>query len=128
MRLRPLSLVLASLVLASVIAPSTPTMAAPAAAVAPKCAQGGVCRLGNKGPGGGVIVYDAGSLQWWGRYLEAISVPAGAGRPWSLQPTTSLYAGDVTGRAHIDAKGIGYGRINTAAIIAQSGPGEYAAS
>lgn len=128
MRLRPLSLVLAGLVLASVIAPSTPTTAAPAAAAAPKCAQGGVCRLGNKGPGGGVIVYDAGSLQWWGRYLEAISVPTGAGRPWSLQPTTSLYAGDVTGRAHIDAKGIGYGRINTTAIIAQSGPGDYAAS
>ena len=123
MRLRSLSLVLASLVLASVVAPSAPTKAA-----APKCAQGGVCRIGNKGPGGGIIVYDAGSLQWWGRYLEAISVPSGAGRPWSLLPTTSLYAGDVTGRAHIDAKGIGYGRINTAAIIAQSGPGEYAAS
>jgi hypothetical protein len=73
-------------------------------------------------------VYDAGSLQWWGRYLEAISVPSGAGLRWSLQPTTSLYANDFTGRAHIDAKGVGYGRINTAAIIAQSGPGNYAAS
>ena len=92
------------------------------------CAQGGICRLGNKGPGGGTVVYDAGSLQWWGRYLEAIAVPSGAGRPWSLQPTTSLYAGEITGRAHIDAKGIGYGRLNTAAIIAQSGPGNYAAS
>jgi hypothetical protein len=49
-------------------------------------------------------------------------------RRWSLQPTTSLYANDVTGRAHIDAKAVGYGRTNTAAIIAQSGPGNYAAS
>lgn len=123
MRLRSLSLVLVGLVLASVVAPSAPTTAA-----APKCAQGGVCKVGNIGPAGGRIVYDAGSLQWWGQYLEAAPVASGAGRPWSLQPTTSLYANDVTGRAHIDAKGIGYGRVNTAAIIAQSGPGEYAAS
>ncbi len=84
--------------------------------------------MGNLGPGGGRVVYDAGSLQWWGRYLEAVSVPAGAGMPWSLMPTTSLYENDVTGRAHIDAKGIGFGRVNTAAIIAQSGVGTYAAS
>jgi hypothetical protein len=99
-----------------------------AQAVTPTCAQGGICRIGNVGPGGGRIVYDAGSLQWWGRYLEAISVPAGAGRRWSLQATTSLYANDASGRARIDAKAVGYGRINTAAIIAQSGPGDYAAS
>jgi hypothetical protein len=122
MVLRRLSFLAAALVLVASVS-STSTQAA-----APKCAQGGECRIGNLGPAGGRIVYDAGSLQWWGRYLEAVPVPAGAGRPWSLQPTTSLYAGDVTGRAHIDAKGIGYGRTNTAAIVAQSGPGNYAAS
>jgi len=122
MVLRRISIFVVALVVTASVS-STSTQAA-----APKCAQGGVCRIGNVGPAGGRIVYDAGSLQWWGRYLEAVHVPAGAGRPWSLQPTTSLYASDVTGRAHIDAKGIGYGRINTAAIIAQSGPGDYAAS
>lgn len=118
---RLLSLAIALVSIASLISTE-------ARAVLPTCAQGGVCRVGNFGPAGGRIVHDAGSLQWWGRYLEAISVPSGAGRRWSLQPTTSLYANDVTGRAHIDAKGVGYGRINTAAIIAQSGPGNYAAS
>jgi hypothetical protein len=118
---RLLSLAIALVSIASLISTE-------ARAVLPTCAQGGVCRVGNFGPAGGRIVYDAGSLQRWGRYLEAISVPSGAGRRWSLQPTTSLYVNDVTGRAHIDAKGVGYGRINTAAIIAQSGPGNYAAS
>ena len=118
---RHLSLAIALVSIASLVSTE-------ARAVLPTCAQGGVCRVGNFGPGGGRIVYDAGSLQWWGRYLEAISVPSGAGRRWSLQPTTSLYANDVTGRAHIDAKAVGYGRTNTAAIIAQSGPGNYAAS
>ena len=122
MSLRRLSFAVGAVVLASTVIAGT------SHAATLKCAQGGECRLGNLGPGGGRVVYDAGSLQWWGRYLEAVSVPSGAGRPWSLQPTTSLYANDITGRAHIDAKGIGYGRINTAAVIAQSGPGDYAAS
>ncbi len=34
------------------------------------CVQGGRCSIGNKGPGGGVVFYDAGSQQNWGRYLE----------------------------------------------------------
>ena len=122
MFIRRLSVFSAALVLASSAIAST------SHAAVLKCAQGGECRVGNIGPGGGRIVYDAGSLQWWGRYLEAVSVPAGAGRPWSLMPTTSLYINDVTGRAHIDAKAVGFGRVNTAAIIAQSGVGIYAAS
>jgi len=35
------------------------------------CAQGGSCNLGDTGPGGGTIFYDAGSTQSWGRYIEA---------------------------------------------------------
>jgi hypothetical protein len=35
------------------------------------CAQGGLCNLGDTGPGGGTIFYDAGSTQSWGRYIEA---------------------------------------------------------
>ena len=39
--------------------------------VALTCAQGGACVVGNTGPGNGTVFYDAGSMQSWGRYLEA---------------------------------------------------------
>jgi hypothetical protein len=96
--------------------------------LAASCASGGRCIVGNTGPGGGTIVFDAGSVQWWGQYLEALPLTTGSGLPWSLQPTTSLYPNDTTKRLHIDAKGIGMGRTNTANIVAQSGPGQYAAA
>ena len=97
-------------------------------ASAATCAQGGQCVVGNKGPAGGTIVYNAGSVQWWGQYLEALPLKTGAGLPWSLQPTTSLYPNDPTQRMHIDAKAIGMGRTNTTNIVAQSGAGNYAAA
>jgi hypothetical protein len=97
-------------------------------ALAASCSRGGPCVVGNVGPAGGTIVFDAGSLQWWGRYLEAVPLKSGVGLPWSLQPTTSLYPNDATKRLRIDAKAIGMGRTNTATIVAQSGPGQYAAA
>ncbi|MEI6405872.1 MAG: hypothetical protein WCO64_08910, partial [Actinomycetes bacterium] len=96
--------------------------------LAASCAQGGTCVIGNKGPGGGTIVFDAGSVKWWGQYLEAFPLTSGSGLPWSLKPTTSLYPNDTTKRQRIDAKSIGMGRINTFNIVAQSGPGDYAAA
>jgi hypothetical protein len=34
------------------------------------CVPGGPCKVGNTGPGGGTVFYDAGNQQSWGRYLE----------------------------------------------------------
>ena len=34
------------------------------------CSTGGTCVVGDSGPGGGIVVYDAGSQQDWGQYIE----------------------------------------------------------
>ncbi|MBU6226402.1 MAG: hypothetical protein KGQ43_02330, partial [Acidobacteria bacterium] len=89
------------------------------------------CALGTVGPGGGVVFYDAGKLEWWGRYLEAAVLRTQVGTTWSspANSQTSLYSGDAATiqRQRIDAKAIGMGLMNTELIIKQSGPGAYAA-
>jgi len=95
---------------------------------AASCSHGGSCSIGDTGPAGGTIVFDAGSVKWWGQYLEARPILSAGEIPWSLKPTESLYPNDPSQRLHIDAKAIGMGRANTANIVAQSGPGQYAAA
>jgi hypothetical protein len=78
--------------------------------------------LGGTGPGGGIIFYDAGSVQSWGRYLEVAPKTwyGGTSDPrmvWSRNTSTSV-ATNTT---------LGSGSANTDAIITlDSAPG-YAA-
>ncbi len=96
-------------------------VAAPVSASARTCALGGTCKVGDIGPGGGTVVYDAGEVQWWGRFLEALPLAKGRGLPWSVKTGESAYAGETVLR-----QGIGWGRENTTAIVAQNGEGRYA--
>ena len=89
--------------------------------------------MGDRGPGGGVVVYDAGSSTWWGRYLEARVVPSAVGIPWAPDENAAVrpvyQAGELSLlRQRIRAKGVGFGRLNTAGIRATYGDGSYAAS
>ena len=83
------------------------------------CANGGKCFVGDTGPGGGIIFYDAGSTQSWGRYLEA----ACAG--WSdgtcggtdLTDPETVWGCNGTGISGADDTAIGTGEQNTTDIV-----------
>ena len=103
---------LLALVLLPLVAPSASAAACDGRAVR--------CAIGDTGPGGGIVFYDAGSRQAWGRYLEA--APAG----WSGTPEDPQAAWCPPGAAGFTAyvrtgTRIGDGRRNTARIIAACG-------
>lgn len=78
-----------------------------------------VCKIGDRGPGGGIVIYDAGSAQPWGRYLEVAPAnwnrgkddyvwwcPTGAtGDEYELQTQDGIGAGAANTRIAIDACG-----------------------
>ncbi len=68
--------------------------------------------IGDTGPGGGIIFYDAGSVQSWGRYLEA--APNGWNDGNDPQVTWGCYGTSISGA---DGTAIGTGKQNTADII-----------
>ena len=104
-------------------------------AVNESCSKGGdaaVCRVGDVGPGGGIVFYDAGKRETWGRYLEIAPAECeGVRIPWrpvgNSQTVYKRSQVDPPARMRIRAKSIGMGKINTTAIRAALGAGDYAA-
>jgi len=90
-------------------------------AALPTCASGGYCQVGDTGPGGGIVFYDAGSTQTWGRYLEVA--------PWdwsgsTTDPTVYWCTGGAGATTQLNTiTGIGNGDTNTALMKANCAAG-----
>jgi len=92
-------------------------------ASADSCRNSGVdCAIGDRGPRGGYVFYDAGSTQPWGRYLEAwpasVSVTNTWGAPTSVWRNPFGRAYDVlsvSDRQNLDRRNtmVGLGNYNT---------------
>jgi hypothetical protein len=83
------------------------------------CANGGNCFVGDTGPGGGIIFYDAGSTQSWGRYLEAACAGWSDGTCGGSDVADPLYEWGCSGTPITGADGtlIGTGEQNTTDIV-----------
>lgn len=108
------SAVIAGVVMSTVCVVAPPS--APVGATAPTCARGGACRLGDVGPGGGTVFYAAGTVQWWGQYLEA-RVGGSIGE-WGEQV---IHRSTDAKPRRILGKQIGAGRENTDQLAAVDG-------
>ena len=128
-----------TLIVAALVAPLLSFIAAPAHAVTATCAEGGVCQVGDTGPGGGIVFYVApttftqigasGSMCSTNcKYLEA------APNTWSNEP--NIFSGEpsdlwrtwATGEDNsttevvgADETAIGTGFKNSLDIVAQTG-------
>jgi hypothetical protein len=97
----------------------------------PQCSNGGantVCKVGDIGPGGGIVFYDAGKDEYWGRYLE-MAPKSCEGEQLSWRPagnTKTVYTGSGSQSAaelRLLAKGLGMGKVNTRVITLALGAG-----
>ena len=87
------------------------------------------CKVGDIGPGGGIVFYDAGKTEWWGRYLEiAPQSCEGVRLPWRpASKTNRVYETSGFAVTRLKTKFIGMGRLNTQEIVAAFGANSYAA-
>jgi titin len=89
-----------------------------------KCPAGGPCQVGDFGPGGGKVFYDAGSNQSWGRYLEAAPVGwygSAISAPWNADGVQDPMVGPWCNNASRSLRtgtGIGAGKGNTLLMVA----------
>ena len=116
--LRRISVLVVTSILVGVLALGEGPLAPVSAAVCQESGEG--CAVGMTGPGGGIIFYDAGSTQWWGRFLEAETSTRLASQPIGplLAPVNT--PGDTA--ADRQTMAIGMGRVNTARLRASSSP------
>jgi hypothetical protein len=77
------------------------------------------CVIGKTGPGGGIIFYDAGSLQRWGRCLEA----APKGWHHTVHDPRVVWCNNYTTFLHATVTSIGGGRSNTNVMLAHCASG-----
>ena len=98
-------------------------LTAPAQAATTCKESGEGCAVGMIGPGGGVVFYDAGSLQWWGRFLEARMEPKAFGSNWG--PSESIFTDGQEGLSasmqRLRSMQIGMGVNNTHLMLAKFG-------
>ena len=110
--------VVMTLIIAGLIGIAQPVQAA---TICKETGEG--CAVGMIGPGGGVVFYDAGSMQWWGRFLEARMEPKAFGSNWG--PRESLYADGQDGVSaailRLRSMQIGMGAKNTQLMQAKFG-------
>ena len=106
---------------------SSGAASSPAAGTSSECVRGGPCHVGDVGPGGGVIFYDAGSRQDWGQYLEVAPL---RWSPLGNQELTAHWCDDPGGVPSSLARGNGpgSGRANSMAIAKECTSGFVAAS
>ena len=97
------------------------------AALAATCASGGECKIGDTGPGGGVVFFDAGSGMRWGRYLEAARTNLADNVSWCDKKEGIFGSGAMTsGGETVNAratKAMGKGFENTSAIATRCSSG-----
>jgi len=93
------------------------------ASAAPCLSDGTGCSVGSVGPGGGIVFYDAGSPQWWGRYLEAWPTQLTLAGTWGAT-TGSIYGLDYSLRRFLQRKmmQLGHGKMATQQMIRNGSP------
>lgn len=108
--------------------PANPTIP-PGGRTSEACSAAIRCSVGDRGPGGGVVFYDAGSTQSWGRWLEAAPAncqksglawrTSGSGRAGSRALPPLYPRWETAARQRVESKRMGMGRANTDLIVKQ---------